>query len=46
MKIVIDKNTGNISGFDVVEYDDGEIKYFDEFGNEIIREEINVNKKS
>lgn len=36
MKIITDENLEIIGGFDVVEYEDGEIKYFDEFGDEII----------
>ena len=35
MKIITDENLEIIGGFYVVEYEDGEIKYFDEFGEEI-----------
>ena len=35
MIIIADENLEIIGGFDVVEYEDGEIKYFDEFGKEI-----------
>ena len=35
MIITADENLDITGGFDVVEYEDGEIKYFDEFGEEI-----------
>lgn len=39
MKIITDENLEIIGCFNVVEYEDGEIRYFDEFGEEITQNE-------
>ena len=39
MKIITDESLDIVEVFDVVEYEDGEIKYFDEFGKEIVPNE-------